>query len=89
MHNPETQRFEATVDGQRAFAAYHLRGGTIVFMHTEVSRALEGRGIGSALARAALEYARNERLSVVPLSPFMASYIRRHPQYKPLTSAFR
>ena len=89
VHNPEAQRFEATVDGQRAFAAYRLHSGTIVFTHTEVPLALKRRGIGSALARAALEYARGEGLDVVPVCPFIASYIRRHPQYQPLVRASR
>ena len=84
VHSREAQRFEATVDGQRAFVAYRSHGETIVFTHTEVPPALEGRGIGSALAKAALEYARGAGLAVVPLCPFVASYIRRHPQYEPL-----
>ena len=83
VHNAEARHFEMTVDGQRAFAAYRSRDGTIVLTHTEVPLALEGRGIGGALARAALEYARDAGLAVVPLCPFMARYTR-HPQYQPL-----
>lgn len=79
VHNPEAQRFEATMDGQRAFAAYRLHGRTIVFTHTEVPQVLEGRGIGSALARAAFDYVRDAGLAPVPVCPFMASYMRRHP----------
>ena len=84
VHNPEAQRFEVTVDGQRAFAAYRLHDGTIVFTHTEVPPALEGRGVGRALARTALEYARGAGLDVVPVCPFIASYIRRHRQHEPV-----
>lgn len=89
LHNFDAQRFELTVESERAFAAYRLHDGAIVFTHTEVPPALEGRGIGSALARAALEYARAEGLAVVALCPFIAGYIRRHPQYQRLVRASR
>lgn len=87
VHKPEAQRFEVTVDGQHAFAAYRLHDGTIVFTHTEVPPALQGRGVGRALARTALEYARAAGLDVLPECPFIASYIRRHRQHKPLVRA--
>ena len=41
----------------------------------------EASGVGSALARVALEYARGAGLVPVPVHPFIASYMRRHPQY--------
>ena len=52
--------------------------------HTGVPFALEGRGIASRLARAALEYARAHELKVVPLCSFVAGYIQKHPEYKDL-----
>lgn len=83
VHNLEAQRFEANVDGQRAFVAYRLHNGTIVFTHTEVPPALQGRGVGGALARTALQYARAAGLDVVPECPFITSYIRYHRQHRP------
>jgi uncharacterized protein len=78
-NNTAANQFEAEIDGQVALAAYgRMESDTIVFTHTEVPDAFEGRGIGSKLARAALDYARSEQLKVVPLCPFIASYIRRH-----------
>jgi len=59
----------------------------MVLVHTEVPESAEGKGVGSALARAALDHARREDLSVVPRCPFMASYIRRHPEYGDLVEA--
>ena len=46
----------------------------------------EGRGCGSRLAAAALEDARREGLDVVPLCPFIARYIERHPEYEQLVA---
>lgn len=51
-NNPDENRFEAHLDGALAgFAAYQLTDELIVFIHTEVDGAFEGKGVGSALAR--------------------------------------
>ena len=83
VHNEAAHQFEVTVDGKMAFLTYRLppAGGSITFLHTEVPQEMEGHGIGSQLARAGLDYARDRQLSVVPLCPFVAEYVRRHPQY--------
>ena len=87
VNNAAESRFEARVDSGLAFASYYLRGRTITFTHTEVPLAVEGRGVGNALARTALEHARAEGLRVVPLCRFIAAFIRRHPEYQPLVAA--
>ena len=80
---PDRARFEITVNGRHAGAAYYrLMPRSIVFTHTEVDPQFEGQGIGSALARAALDDVRERGgLQVVPLCPFFASFIRRHQEY--------
>ena len=83
-NNQEAQRWEAEVGEFVAVAEYRLRGDTIFFIHTEVPRELEGQGIASKLVKAALDDARAEHLAVVPFCPFVAGYIRRHPDYKDL-----
>jgi len=84
VDNPEETRFEADVDGHTAFVSYLRRNDTIFFTHTEVPRELEGRGLGSALAKAVLDRARAEHLKVVARCPFIAKYIERHPEYQSL-----
>lgn len=86
-HNAAARRFEALIDGQLAQAQYRRQDHTMVFTHTEVPRALEGQGIASKIVQTALEYARSEQLSVVPLCPFVTSFIRRHRQYADLVDA--
>ncbi len=80
-NNEAAHRFEATVDGHVAFAEYGRVDDDIVFTHTIVPPELEGRGLASKIVHTALDHARAEHLSVVPLCPFVASYLRRHPEY--------
>ena len=84
---PERHRYEAVVDGYVAFAEYFLRGDVITFVHTVVPGELEGRGIGSALAKAALDDVRSRGLRVVPRCPFIRAYIERHDEYADLLDA--
>ena len=86
VHNLAEQRFESAVGGELAVAEYQMRGKRMVFTHTEVPAAYQGRGIGSRLARAGLEYARANGLRVVPLCPFIKAYIKRYPEFEGLTS---
>jgi predicted GNAT family acetyltransferase len=77
---PEWSRFEIHVDGRLAgFAQYRSTPGLIVFTHTEIDDAFEGRGLGSALIRTALDTARRRGLAVRPDCPFVRAYIARHP----------
>jgi predicted GNAT family acetyltransferase len=81
-NNEPAQRWEAHFDRQLAVAEYRLREHAIFFIHTEVPHALEGQGIASRLIQVALEDARTRHLAVIPFCPFVAGYIRRHPDYK-------
>ena len=78
----ERSRFEIHVDGRLAgFAQYRMKDpGLIVFTHTEIDDAYEGRGLGSILVRAALDAARGRGLAVRPDCPFVRAYIARHPR---------
>jgi uncharacterized protein len=79
---PDRSRFEITVDGELAgFAEYRSRPGRIVFTHTEIREAYQGRGLAARLIRAALDRARRGGLEVTPLCPYVADYIRRHADY--------
>jgi predicted GNAT family acetyltransferase len=86
-NNTDAGRFELDVDGELAVSNYRIRGKTIYFTHTEVPPAAEGRGIGNILARVALDYARANRLRVVPRCKFIAAFIKRHPEYQDLVDA--
>jgi uncharacterized protein len=83
-HNTDANRFEIQIGNQIAVLNYTERGNTISFTHTGVPPELEGRGIGSKLVHAGLEYARVKSYQVVPLCWFVAGYIERHPEYESL-----
>lgn len=85
--NEAAGQFEVTLDGQTAFAKYRLEPGAIVFPHTVVPEAFEGRGVGSALAKAGLGYARAQGLKVKPTCAFFAAYITKHPEWHDLVAA--
>ena len=79
-HQPAKQRFEAALDGHHGRIEYHVDSGVMTIEHTEVDRALEGRGVAGALVRAALEHARREGLKVEPKCEYTRSYMERHPE---------
>ncbi len=81
VQNTDKRRFETTVNGITAFVEYNLFNNGINYTHTEVPGELEGKGIGSALAKHVLEYAKENHLKVMPLCPFIKKYIDRHPEY--------
>jgi hypothetical protein len=82
---PDERRFEIRVDGELAgFARYARRPGRIIFVHTEIDDRFEGQGLAGRLIAGALDSARAAGERVVPLCPFVASYIERHPAYEDL-----
>ena len=60
------------------------KNGEIYMTHTEVPSALEGKGVGSSLVRLALEDIERQQLRLVPLCPFVAGYVQKHPEWKRL-----
>ncbi|HIG75835.1 MAG TPA: N-acetyltransferase [Bacteroidetes bacterium] len=79
QHDPDQRRFTADTEHGTAELAYTRSGDRITFVHTEVPKADEGQGVGSALAEAGLNFARENGLAVIPQCPFVAQYVRDHP----------
>jgi predicted GNAT family acetyltransferase len=88
VRNDEKTRYEARLDGVLAGTlSFRTVSGHVTLVHTEVEPAFEGRGVGAALARTALDDARARGLEVRPLCPFVQSFIARHPAYADLVVA--
>ena len=83
--NTMASRYEARLDGALAgVSEYELTADTIIFLHTVVAEEHEGQGVGTAIARYALDDARARGLRVRPLCPFIRSWMQRHPEYSDL-----
>ena len=86
--NPDESRYEIHDGETLAGSIVYRRGEDVVTMvHTEVDPAFEGQGVGSELVRGALDDVRAKGLHVKPLCPFVAAWIRRHPDYADLVSS--
>ncbi|MNF01010.1 hypothetical protein D3C80_1999340 [compost metagenome] len=82
INNEKDKRFELHLDGYVAFEQYALFEGGISYLHTDVPKELEGKGIASAIAKYILEYAENNNLKVKPYCPYIKAYIDKHPEYQ-------
>ena len=85
--NADSNRYEITEDGDGpviGFAAYQKAERLVVFTHTEIDPGWEGKGVGSELVRAALDDVRRQGLPVLPICPFVQSWMQRHPDYADL-----
>ena len=86
-HDAAHSRFATSTAAGEAVLEYIRDGQRITFTHTGVPAEAEGAGVGSALARAGLDYARSEALPVRAACPFVVAFVKRHPEYQDLLDA--
>ena len=84
IDNKEQKQFEWQVEGHTARVEYIIAKDRIFLTHTEVPPSLEGKGIASKLVKTVLEEVEKRSLTLVPLCPFVAMYIKRYPEWKKL-----
>jgi predicted GNAT family acetyltransferase len=83
--NPAAHRYELHLDGELVGElVYRVQEDAVILIHTEIAEGLEGRGLGEQLVAAALADVRERGLRAVPLCPFVAAFIRRHPEFEAL-----
>jgi predicted GNAT family acetyltransferase len=82
VNNEKELQFEIALEGEKAYLSYRFYKKDIAFMHTTVPKALEGRGIASALAREAFRYAAARHKKVMVYCPFVAGFVKNHPEYR-------
>jgi predicted GNAT family acetyltransferase len=83
-HNPSAQQFELHVGGMLCQLQYRVNSGKMIIYHTEVPLPIQNRGLAERMTRAALEYARAEKLKIEPRCPYTAVFLRRHREYSDL-----
>ncbi len=85
--NRDKKRFELHTGGKLSMVVFEqVDDHTLALVHTEVHPDLEGQGVGSNLVKQVLEYVEANKLTIVPLCPFVATYIKRHPDWKRVIS---
>ncbi len=84
IDNPERRRYEWQEGEHLAFIDYIRTKDKIYLTHTEVPEALSGKGVGTRMVRAALEDVDRQQLTLIPLCPFVALYLKRNPEWKRL-----
>ncbi len=85
IHNEAEDRFETWIDGQLSKLDYIQDGNTIVMTHVGVHPEQRGQGVAGKLTEVALQYAKEKSFRVIPMCPYIITYIRRNPQYEDLT----
>jgi predicted GNAT family acetyltransferase len=86
-NNSTENRFELQTDAHTPFIEYKLSGQTLILIHTEVPPALEGKGVGKAIVEKALQYAKDNGYKIVPLCPFVNTYIKRHKEWSDIVAS--
>ena len=84
IDNQEEKQYEYRLDGGIARVEYIKTTEKIFLTHTEVPQAFEGKGIASALVKDVLKEVEKSGLALIPLCPYVAMYIKRHPEWKSL-----
>lgn len=85
--NENTRKFEISEEGSLATLDYSLEGPDLSLDHTFVPKELRGKGLAQELAKAALSYARDNNLKVLPYCTFVQKYVAGHPEYQELISS--
>jgi len=84
VNNELSRQFEMVADNVKAKIEYELQKDRMFLVHTEVPPALAGKGAGNAIVEKTLHYLEENNLKLVPLCPFVAAYVKKHPEWKRL-----
>lgn len=87
LRNDERRRYEIWVgDDLAGFSAYREPDGDAskrtIFTHTEIDPTFGGRGLGSLLARDAVDDAVRRERQIVPVCPFIRKLLRTTSGYQ-------
>ena len=86
INNEKNMQFEVHIDDSIGVLQYRYYKNDLALMHTEVPDEIEGKGVASHLAQYAFEWAKERNLKVRVYCPYVAAYLKRHPEYNQLVS---
>ncbi len=85
IHKEEARRFELTVDSAIAYIEYKVEQPNVfAFVHTLVPDAHKGKGVASQLTKGAFEWCKTHGVQIIPVCPFIVTYLKRHPEWNDL-----
>jgi predicted GNAT family acetyltransferase len=79
VHNLAANRFEVETDGLLSVLEYRVKDQSMLVTSTAVPAPVEGRGIGSSMVAAAVDYAAAQGLTLVPMCSFTHAWLQQHP----------
>lgn len=86
-HDAQARRFFARTAHGLAYLAYEQKDdGVLDLQHTVVPKAAQGEGVGDALVRAALDYARERQVKIIPSCSYVSGWLDRHPDFRRLVA---
>ncbi len=86
LHDIQKQKFYVVVDGLESHLEYVKMENVLNLIHTYVPDALRGKGIAGEVVKAALTYAEENELKIIPSCSYVAAYIQRHKEYENLVA---
>jgi len=86
IHEKGNERFVIYVEGNEVYVEYTMRNNTIDLNHTYTHPALRGKGLAAHVVRAALEFAKENNLKVIPTCSYTQSFIAKNDEYKKLVA---
>jgi len=84
IHEKENERFVIYLEGNEVYVEYTMRNNEIDLNHTYTNPALRGKGLAAHVVRAALEFAKENNIKVIPTCSYVQSFIEKNKEYKEL-----
>jgi hypothetical protein len=84
MHEPDNKRFVIYSEDKETFVEYKMTNDKIDLYHTYSDPSLRGKGLAAHVVRAAMEFAKENNLKVIPTCSYVQSFVRRYDEYKDL-----
>jgi len=84
IHEKENERFVIYTEGNEVYVEYTMTEKEINLYHTYTHPALRGKGLAAQVVRAALEFAKENNLKVIPTCSYVQAFIAKNDEYKKL-----
>ncbi len=85
QHDITNQRFFILLEGKEAYLQYLIADKNVLnYYKTYVPNELRGKGIAGKIVEAALNYARENNLKIIPTCSYVDTFIERHKNFEDL-----